>query len=61
MIRPIIAFGGLNICLPWAMSFGLRLVAEYQVRQVLILLAVILIFTLNEYAARFWPKHRWWF
>ncbi|NRB16550.1 MAG: hypothetical protein HRU33_02940 [Rhodobacteraceae bacterium] len=43
------------------MSFGLRLVAEYQVRQVLILLAVSLISTLNQYAARFWPKHRWWF
>lgn len=49
---------GVNGVLPWLLSAGTTSFSHSPQRQVAYWLSVILLFTLNEWAARHWPQMR---
>lgn len=60
--KPVAWLVLLNVVLPWVSSYILTTTLQHSSqRQVLYWLAVILLFTCNQIAARMWNKFRWAF
>lgn len=55
---PVFTFAAINLVAPWGVSSLLIPLAQGQQRQVVFWLTVVLLFTANQLAARYWPSWR---